>query len=275
MIRPFCGVGLPGLRELASNTLSNLPVVSGLNSHTSSIGMRKMAGESHKSSPRITSRTYPTCVQTQCPYPHLIYQPTSLLIHPTITLISTTITGYNEEDWPPKDPSIANQNHSFKLPDNPWTYENGNFNPSLLPSSSGRRLSTSTATHRKSARSKGPVASVPPYHPDYRPPGEDDGDVFEASSAGDDDDDDIPLSERRLVRRGSEGYEVHTIDREEMLRQHVMDHMEEPGRYNVYVPDPPSESDQELELESLEQEDVPLTARVESWRAAQVATAAN
>ncbi|KAI0785389.1 hypothetical protein BC629DRAFT_1582404 [Irpex lacteus] len=183
--------------------------------------------------------------------------------------------GYNEEDWPPKDPSIANQNHSFKLPDNPWTYENGNFNPSLLPSSSGRRLSTSTATHRKSARSKGPVASVPPYHPDYRPPGEDDGDVFEASSAGDDDDDDIPLSERRLVRRGSEGYEVHTIDREEMLRQHVMDHMEEPGRYNVYVPDPPSESDQELELESLEQEEVPLTARVESWRAAQVATAAN
>lgn len=68
---------------------------------------------------------------------------------------------------------------------------------------------------------------------------------------------------------------MHTIDREEMLRQHVMDHMEEPGRYNVYVPDPPSESDQELELESLEQEEMPLTAKVESWRAAQVATAAN
>ena len=50
-----------------------------------------------------------------------------------------------------------------------------------------------------------------------------------------------------------------------MLRQHVVDHIEEPGRYNVYVPDPPSESDQELELDALEQEgEVPLTARVES-----------
>ena len=73
------------------------------------------------------------------------------------------------------------------------------------------------------------------------------------------------------MRRGSEGYEVHVIDREEMLRQHVMDHMEEPGRYNVYVPDPPSESDQEQELELLPVDEVPLTARVESWRAAQVA----
>ncbi|KAI0094442.1 zf-DHHC-domain-containing protein [Irpex rosettiformis] len=183
-------------------------------------------------------------------------------------------SGYNEQDWPPKDPSLTNQNHTFKLPDSPWTYENGDFNPSLQPSSSARRLSSSTATRRKSAKSKEPVANVPPYHPDYRAPGEDDDYVFNGSSAGDDDDEDTPIAQsRRLVRRGSEGYEVHAINREEMLRQHVIDHMEEPGRYNVYVPDTPSESDQEqgLELELPPEEDVPLTARVESWRAAQVA----
>jgi palmitoyltransferase ZDHHC6 len=167
-----------------------------------------------------------------------------------------------EEEWPPKDPSIVGPGHTFKLPENPWTYENGDLNPNLQPSSSIRRLSNSTATRRKTNRPEERISSVPPYHPDYRPPGEESENEVTASrhELSEDDEDDIPLGHsRRLVRRGSEGYEVATIDREQMLRNHVADYMEEPGRYKVYVPDPSSESDSE-------DEEMPLTARVESWR---------
>jgi hypothetical protein len=68
--------------------------------------------------------------------------------------------------------------------------------------------------------------TVPPYHPDYddsrpsyghfsRPPyadgGEDEDDHYYESGP----------QRRRFIRRGSEGYEVRPIDREEMLRQYV------------------------------------------------------
>lgn len=70
------------------------------------------------------------------------------------------------------------------------------------------------------------VYAAPPYHPDYdesqlsyghfsRPPYADEGE--------DEDDhyyEDRP-QRRQFIRRGSEGYEVHTIDREEMMRQYV------------------------------------------------------
>ncbi|KAI0695629.1 zf-DHHC-domain-containing protein [Cytidiella melzeri] len=174
-----------------------------------------------------------------------------------------------EEEWPPKDPSVPGSNYTFKLPESPWTYQNGDLNPNLQPSSSGRRLSSSTATRRKTARTKQPVSSVPPYHPDYRPPGDDEDrdDAFDESASSKyelSDDEERPLGQpRKLVRRGSEGYEVATIDREAMLRQHVVDHMGEPGRYNIYVPDFSSESEQE--------EQPPLTSKVENWRATTVA----
>ena len=68
--------------------------------------------------------------------------------------------------------------------------------------------------------------TVPPYHPDYdesrpsyeqlpRPPyadeGEDEDDRYYESRP----------QRRQFIRRGSEGYEVHSIDREEMLKQYV------------------------------------------------------
>lgn len=61
--------------------------------------------------------------------------------------------------------------------------------------------------------------------------------------------------ERRFIRRGSEGYEVKSIDREEMLRRFIEGRVHEPGRYNVYQPEPASGP------ESEEDEDVPLGAR--------------
>ena len=137
-------------------------------------------------------------------------------------------------------------NYELKLPDSPWTYENGDLNPSLQPSGAG-----GSVARRRSygGANKTTIASVPPYHPDYKPPSED--------SLSDEE----PLSSRRvggLVRRGSEGYEVRTIDREAMLKQYIVEQMQEPGRYKMYAPDPPRESDDE---------GIPGTSRVERWRA--------
>ena len=117
---------------------------------------------------------------------------------------------------------------------------------------------------RKGSRMKRqqPIASLPPYHPDYRPPGDDEEFSDTPGSVGSISDDDVHRP-RRLVRRGSEGYEVHTIDREAMLHQHVVGQMHEPGRYNVYVPETPSTSEDDDN-----DEEVPLTARVETWRRA-------
>lgn len=69
------------------------------------------------------------------------------------------------------------------------------------------------------------------------------------------------------MRRGSEGYEIPPINREEMLRMYIEGQVEEPGRYNVYVPEVASESSEEADDEE-EDETVPLAKRVESWRAA-------
>lgn len=100
---------------------------------------------------------------------------------------------------------------------------------------------------------------MPPYHPDYRPPG-DDEDFSDSPPASETSTLAEESQPRRLVRRGSEGYEVHAIDREGMLQQYVTSQVREPGRYNVYMPDSPSASEDE------EDEDVPLATRVESWR---------
>lgn len=111
---------------------------------------------------------------------------------------------------------------------------------------------------------------MPPYHPDYRPPGEEDGfDRASGSSASSTDDEHLASSPRKLMRRGSEGYEARPIDREAMLREHVEHQIQEPGRYNIYVPDPitPNESESETEIEEEDvEEEVPLLQRVEEWR---------
>ncbi|KAI0348281.1 zf-DHHC-domain-containing protein [Trametopsis cervina] len=181
-----------------------------------------------------------------------------------------------QEEWPPKDPrAVEHSDHKFELPKTPWTYENGELNPDLRPSSSALRKLSESTTARRKGRPKEPISAVPPYHPDYKPPGDDGGfsdspgtahssSEEEEEEEDDDDDDDVPLGHSRaFVRRGSEGYEVRTIDREDMLRHHVVSQMGEPGRYNVYVPDPSSESEPEVEVEA----DTPVAAKVERWRA--------
>ncbi|KAL7285081.1 hypothetical protein ACG7TL_000173 [Trametes sanguinea] len=171
------------------------------------------------------------------------------------------------EEWPPRDPEAyvhpeEDPPHRFQLPASPWTYENGSLNPALQPSSARRRKTTPTA--------QGPYASVPPYHPDYH--NDTNYSTYDSGSEDDDDDDDGGGEQnndgvgrpREFVRRGSEGYEVRPINREALLAQYIEDRTAQPGRYNLYVPDPPSEPDSGTELED---EQVPLAEKLEQWRA--------
>jgi len=122
-------------------------------------------------------------------------------------------------EWPPKDPmnhynlsmdpEDDDDGHEFNLPDSPWTYGEENLNPSL-----------------RTNKPRG-ISSHPPYHPDYVPP-ESDDEPEETSNP--------PLTKRR-VRRGSEGYEVEPVDREEILRRYIASRGEEVGRYRPYTPD--------------------------------------
>jgi len=84
------------------------------------------------------------------------------------------------------------------------------------------------------------MSSLPPYHPDYEGTNmtriSDDGD-----STSEDSNDTTPF-----VRGGSEGYEVRSVDREDMLRRYLMEVGQEPGRYHRYFPSPDSSSDEDL-----------------------------
>jgi len=68
--------------------------------------------------------------------------------------------------------------------------------------------------------------AVPPYHPDYDESQPSYGHFSRPPYADEDEDEDDRYYEdrpqhRQFIRRGSEGYEVHTIDREEMMKQYV------------------------------------------------------
>ncbi|KIL71551.1 hypothetical protein M378DRAFT_19864 [Amanita muscaria Koide BX008] len=132
-----------------------------------------------------------------------------------------------EMPWPPQDPDLNTQN-KLMLPDSPWTYDNESVNPLLQPSNSQLR---EAAVRRRRSRQQG-VSAVAPYHPDYK--GEEDG--YSSSTSFD---------EQPRIRRGSEGYEVRPVNREEMLQQyvHVLD--EEPGKYIRYIPEPDTDSESE------------------------------
>ncbi|KAI0756348.1 zf-DHHC-domain-containing protein [Daedaleopsis nitida] len=165
------------------------------------------------------------------------------------------------EEWPPKDPDVyvypdEDPNHRFELPASPWTYENGSYNPDLQPTTTRRRKAAGTTAD-------GPYAAVPPYHPDY---GRETYPVYSEEEDDDDNDDNVYNHgrPREFVRSGSEGYEVRPIDREAMLRRYVEDRTTEPGRYQLYVPDPPSEP--ESGAEDFD-EVVPLAEKLERWRA--------
>lgn len=83
------------------------------------------------------------------------------------------------------------------------------------------------------------ASALPPYHPDYEP-----GDAQETSS-------DEEINQPR-IRRGSEGYEVRPVDRDEMLRRYLEEIGEVPGRYHRYIPQPEEGESQD------EDDDMPL-----------------
>ena len=68
--------------------------------------------------------------------------------------------------------------------------------------------------------------AVPPYHPDHDESQPSYRHFSQPPYADEDEDEDDRYFEdrpqhRRFIRRGSEGYEVRTIDREEMMKQYV------------------------------------------------------
>lgn len=60
-------------------------------------------------------------------------------------------------------------------------------------------------------------------------------------SSSEDDNDAAPF-----VRGGSEGYEVQSVDREELLKRYLMEVGLEPKRYHRYIPSTDSDSDDPL-----------------------------
>jgi len=139
--------------------------------------------------------------------------------------------------WPPEDPAtMMDENHVFTLPKDPWTYGNGSFNPELHPVPSDRGLRErrgSPASRQRytypytgEGREKDGTYAVPPYHPDYDESQPSYGHFSRPPYADEDEDEDDRYYEdeprhRQFIRRGSEGYEVRAINREEMMAQYV------------------------------------------------------
>jgi len=137
--------------------------------------------------------------------------------------------------WPPEDDTRPDEHFEFTLPSSPWTYENGSLNPELRPYNSQIRSSQSRKRH--SINTDNAVSDFPPYHPDYG--GVDRHSISSGSVSSDPDLREPEISGNGTasvrVRRGSEGYEVQSLDREEMLRRYIQDQVAEPGRYHVYA----------------------------------------
>ena len=71
-----------------------------------------------------------------------------------------------------------------------------------------------------------------------------------------------------IVRRGSEGYEIRPVDREEILRRYILSRGSEAGRYKRYVPEPDSESDSGLGNwdDGEGDDDIPVDTAMDQWR---------
>jgi hypothetical protein len=184
-----------------------------------------------------------------------------------------------QQVWPPRDP--AEHDSEWMQPASPWTYNNDGPNPALIPSNTN-----SVQQLRARKRGAAGISAVPPYHPDYEPAqreyeddeGDDDGERYAEYEKG----------RRRTahVRHGSEGYEVRSIDREQLLAEYIATRGQETGHYRRYVPEPPSEpesggeeegqvevgevdqdKDKDKDKDDYEDDDEePLAVRVEKWR---------
>ncbi len=143
--------------------------------------------------------------------------------------------------WPPRDPEQYEPNNYDHLQSSsPWTYGYNALNPALEPTTSSRRRFIS-----KSRDSCTPHDKVPPYHPDYSrgekyQPGDNDDNSSLSSS---DMEDDVPLGtiQGGRIRRGSEGYEIQAVSREQMLRQYLESVGEDYDKYIRYIPEVESE----------------------------------
>jgi len=126
-----------------------------------------------------------------------------------------------ERPWPPEDPYLHEHEESISLSErlktsSPWTYGNDQFNPELIPSNRASRL-----------KQRGGGSQVPPYHPSYRHTEEEQEEFENASNSGSDGE---PTRGPR-VRRGSEGFEVQAMDREEILQRYIATRGEEATRF--------------------------------------------
>lgn len=145
--------------------------------------------------------------------------------------------------WPPQNPAHLSDapDHALALPNSPWTYENDSLNPNLEPSNARlRRAASMGKQHKRQVIDQEfGKSSLPPYHPDFN-----DANVTNTLEGGDstseDSEDTTPF-----IRAGSEGYEVQSVDREDVLRRYVMELGQEPGRYHRYISSPDSDSDEE------------------------------
>ena len=201
----------------------------------------------------------------------------------------TWFTGIERQQvWPPPDPT--EYNGGWTQPASPWTYDNDGPNPALVPSNSP------SAQHLRSRkRDPAGTSAVPPYHPDYDESSQHEYGAGEVDYDYDDGERFAEYEKVRqrmpFVRRGSEGYEVRPIDREQLLAEYIADRAQEDGHYSRYVPEPPSdpegegegegESDREegeevgaevdVDVERVEDDyddddEEPLAVRVEKWR---------
>ncbi|KAJ2918393.1 hypothetical protein MD484_g1990, partial [Candolleomyces efflorescens] len=168
-------------------------------------------------------------------------------------LSSHTVPG---EIWPPKE----HEPERAPLPESPWTYENGSFNPDLVPTNTRARP-------RRKVMDDG-VYNLPPYHPDFEDREihtvrDEEQALFDEESE-DEEEEYYTYSSRGQghVRRGSEGYEVRSINREDLLRQYL-EEINAPDRYVRYEPEPSSDSDDS-------EDDVPLGAKKVCDNAVQV-----
>ena len=123
------------------------------------------------------------------------------------------------------------ENHTFTLPGEPWTYGNGSLNPDLHPGSSTSRLrgrgSLLTSRQHRHTYPDGEMdgtyaQQVPPHHADYDESQPSYEHYSQPPYADEDEEEDEDGSRRgQFIRRGSEGYEVRPIDREEMMRHYL------------------------------------------------------
>ena len=145
------------------------------------------------------------------------------------------------EVWPPQSPSSSSANSvdCRTTSASPWVFKSDGLNPSLVPSNTAIRQSTASARHRQRdiAHTNSSISPVPP---DY-------GEETDSS------DGEAVVNGKIHVRQGSEGYEVRSQDREEMLRRYLEELGEKPGRYKRYIPQPDDDGEEDTE------DDLPLS----------------